>query len=162
MKIKILLFTYLFFALSCTNNENINEPENELASFEIQVDDIENLKTQSGQINAQLEKFKIGKNINSKINHSYSHDTILNKDFINVFGFDKDGNSIAYRQEITIKSLNENTIIVFNRDGLGETCTGVNCSHCKVKEGGGCTCESAGNPDQTSYCNHTVSTGDDK
>ena len=33
----------------------------------------------------------------------------------------------------------------------GETCAGVNCSHCAFKDGGGCECKNSLNT-----CNHTI------
>lgn len=162
MKKTTLLLSCIIMLVACTSNETTPlDSDANLSSLEIAIEDIDNLKSQSGKINSQLEKFKLGKTISGKANHSYSIDKILNKEFINVSGFDIDGNTITYRQEVQLISKDKISVLRFIDDGTGETCKGVKCSHCVIKEGGGCDCKSPeGNPTEPSYCNHTVTSGE--
>jgi hypothetical protein len=157
MKHLITLFVFSLFIVSCADKkQNSLSNKTALSTLQIEILDIDNLKTQEGQINAKLEKFKIGKSINGKANHRFSTDQILNKEFINVTGFDEKGNFIAYRQEVIKKPMGDNFVITFVEDGVGETCTGVNCSDCKIEDGGGCNSQDSIDPEKPSYCNHTV------
>lgn len=36
-----------------------------------------------------------------------------------------------------------------------QACNGVNCEHCTVPSGGGCSCARVGDPGETGYCNHS-------
>ncbi len=162
MKNFIFFLLSAVFVISCSTSKNDSsvEPDN-LSSLQIKVDQIQNLQNSESVLNSQLEKFTIGKSLNNKTSHTYSKDLELNKEFINVFGYDSDGNSVAYRQEVTSVIKDDGSIILnFVENGIGETCTGVNCSHCEIKEGGGCDCKQAGDPDpsKATYCNHKVST----
>ncbi len=158
---KLILLIVCGVLFSCAESENTSLKKNKtLAPLQIEIDNKDNLEKFGGEINGQLEKFNIGKSINGKTNHTLSKDAILNKEFINVSGFDDNGNAVVYRQEVVTENSGDKTIVTFVSNGIGEKCEGVNCSHCVIKEGGGCKCNQAGDPSPTnpSYCNHTVET----
>lgn len=160
------LFIVLFAScLLYSCSEKVNNSLNgkiKLSPLQIEVKDTKDLKSFEGVINGQLEKFQIGKSLNGKTNHSLSTDKILNKEFINVLGYDVKGNATSYRQEVTTKTMGEQLVITFVYKGTGEMCTGVNCTNCIIKDGGGCDCKNDGENGQTTNCNHTITTNPPK
>lgn len=42
--------------------------------------------------------------------------------------------------------------LMMRLNGVTETCSGKNCSHCAFKDGGGCTCKNIGQ----GICSHTI------
>ncbi len=156
--LKVSLFSV--FLISCTNDINQNNEKADLKANQIQVESVENLEKNIGMINNQVSKFDIASQLNNFSNHNITYDEVLNKHFININAETTSGENIALRQEVLLSS--DEKIITFPKDGRGETCAGVNCSHCVIKSGGGCDCTQAGDPDKTSYCNHTVTIPDPK
>lgn len=161
---KISRLVYVVFALviiySCDKEDAI-ELEN-LTENQVFLNDSKDLSTITPQLNAQVDRLEIAQGLTQITNYSISYDKILKKTFIVADGVDKAGNSVNFRQEVILTKAksNDGEILTINSSQRGESCSGVNCTHCKVKEGGGCNCLGAGDPSEVSYCNHKVTTGD--
>lgn len=65
------------------------------------------------------------------------------------------GEHAVYRINLEVST----NFLQFATTGLtAESCSGVNCSHCVFKEGGGCDCQKTGDiMGESPYCNHSVS-----
>ncbi|SEP77488.1 hypothetical protein [Neolewinella agarilytica] len=71
----------------------------------------------------------------------------------------EDGQKLAMR--FTTESRG-NEIHLFLAKSLGESCSGVNCSLCAFKDGGGCTCKKAIDLLKPAGCNHTITKPDEE
>lgn len=153
----LFLLSFLFF--QCSSEIDKNKEITGLKTTELKIESEKSLSDYRPNITGQLTKFKIIEGLNDikdyEINYVSFHDAY----FIQGRGFDKDGNSVLFRQQIGLKKLKDGTkIIDFNpgKDPIGETCASVNCSKCSFAADGGCDCSQGINQSEPAGCNHTI------
>jgi len=59
-------------------------------------------------------------------------------------------------------AVNDGNIHLVTAKSLGESCSGINCSKCAFKTGGGCECKKTIDWTKPAGCNHTVTKPDDQ
>lgn len=131
---KMPKLVYLIFAVfvlnGCDKGDTI-EVEN-LTENQILLEDSKDLSTITSQLNAQVDKLEIVEELTQITYYGLSYDKILEKTFIVADGTDKAGNSVNFRQEVIVTRAKGTggEILTFNASQRGESCSGVNCTHC--------------------------------
>ncbi|WP_452220995.1 hypothetical protein [Lacinutrix salivirga] len=152
---------FVFFLFNCDSKKEKKESENltTLSKYDLKIEKNKDLNTYASNLRGKILKSDIFKDLNNIKDFEIKYVDLYKSDYLYGKALDSDGNHIVFRQKIEVsKHKDGSQTLRFLSDG--EKCTGVNCSKCSFASDGGCECDRAGEPTQSSYCNHSTSTGD--
>ncbi|MDX1272746.1 hypothetical protein [Bizionia paragorgiae] len=161
LTITLVSLCLVFFLFNCSseNEKESNENLTTLSKDDLKIEKNKDLNTYASNLRGKILKSDIFKDLNTIKDFEIKYVDLYKSDYLYGKALDSDGNHVVFRQKIEVSK---------HKDGsqtlrllpIGEKCTGVNCSKCSFANDGGCDCDRAGEPTQSSYCNHSTSTGD--
>ena len=157
----LAFLSFMFFQCTSENNNEKDETA-DLKITELRIEPNKKISDYRSNITGQLSKFKITEGVNNIKDYEINYVAVHDAYFIQGRGVDNEGNNVLFRQEIELKKLKDGSQVINFRpdpDPIGETCTGVNCSHCSFADEGGCDCNQGIDPTKPAGCNHKITKG---